>query len=129
MKCEYCENEVPNGAMRCHYCGGPVSSNASGQRIVMPVDSAGARSTEELNRRSNHAVPSRGKNKLVFILLGLFLGGFGIHNFYAGYIARGMIKVLITFVSFGLLFWISWIWAIVEVCTVRIDAVGYPFES
>lgn len=30
--------------------------------------------------------------------------------------------------SVGLLFWLSWIWTIVEICTVRIDAVGYPLS-
>lgn len=127
MKCEYCENEVTTGVNRCPCCGGPISSNLHGQMTSAPINDMGIGLPEKLNE--DCVVPHKGKNKWVFILLGVFLGGFGVHNFYAGYIARGVIKVLITIVSFGLLFWISWIWAIVEICTVRIDAVGYPFES
>lgn len=127
MKCEYCENEVSTGVMRCPYCGGPISSTLHGQMISAPINAMGTGLPEKLN--GGCVVPHKGKNKWVFVLLGVFLGGFGVHNFYAGYIARGVIKILITIVSMGLLFWISWIWAIVEICTVRIDAVGYPFES
>ncbi len=64
----------------------------------------------------------RSKNRTSFILLGVFLGAFGAHNFYAGYKGRAITQLAITLctVFFGSI--ISWIWAIVEVCIVDRDA-------
>jgi TM2 domain-containing membrane protein YozV len=56
------------------------------------------------------------------MLLGIFLGCFGAHNFYAGYTARAIAQLCITICTlfFGAI--VSWIWAIVEVCTVERDS-------
>ena len=67
------------------------------------------------------------KERLVYILLGLFLGNLGIHNFYAGYTGKAVAQLLITVLSLGWLFLIVTIWVIVDVCTVREDAQGIPF--
>ena len=69
----------------------------------------------------------RRRNRLTYILLGVLLGPFGIHNFYAGYIQRAVVQLLLTVLScfFGGV--ISWIWAIVEVCTVKQDDDGIAF--
>ncbi len=60
--------------------------------------------------------------RLTFILLGIFLGAFGAHNFYAGYGRRGSFQVVLTLVSCFQLAVITWLWAIVEVCVVSRDA-------
>ncbi|MBI1787945.1 MAG: TM2 domain-containing protein [Acidobacteria bacterium] len=62
------------------------------------------------------------KNRVAYILLGIFLGFFGAHNFYAGYTARAIAQLCITICTlfFGTI--VSWIWAIVEVCTVDRDS-------
>jgi len=71
------------------------------------------------------------KSKIGYILLGVFLGNLGVHNFYAGYIGQGLAQLLISV----FLFWtiiaipIVWIWAIVNVCTIETDALGRPFSS
>lgn len=70
------------------------------------------------------------KERVAYILLGVFLGGFGVHNFYAGYVGRAVAQLLITL----FLFWLVvpliavWIWTIVEVITVKADAKGVPFR-
>lgn len=69
------------------------------------------------------------KSGLAFILLAIFLGSLGVHNFYAGYTKKGVIQLLITVISFGFLSLISWIWAIVDIITVKQDANGVPFAS
>jgi TM2 domain-containing membrane protein YozV len=70
-------------------------------------------------------VPRR--SRLTFILLGVLLGAFGGHNFYAGYTKKAVIQLLLTVLScfFGGV--ISWIWAIVEVCIVTQDDDGIAF--
>jgi TM2 domain-containing membrane protein YozV len=63
---------------------------------------------------------------VAYILLAILVGYFGIHNFVAGYIGRGMAQLLITvFLSWTIIAPIVvWTWAIVEACTVRQDARG-----
>lgn len=68
------------------------------------------------------------KSKLAYILLGIFLGCFGIHNFYAGETGKGVAKLLITVLSLGFLSLGVWIWMIVEICTTTKDAKGLPFS-
>jgi TM2 domain-containing membrane protein YozV len=67
------------------------------------------------------------KSRQVYVLLGVFLGIFGVHNFYAGYIQRAVSQLCITLLT---CFWgaaVSWIWAIVEVCVISSDYDGVEF--
>ena len=68
------------------------------------------------------------KSRVAYVVLGVLLGSLGIHNFYAGYIGKGIAQLLISILSAGFLSLISWIWAIIEVCTVTKDAKGVPFS-
>ena len=68
------------------------------------------------------------KSKVAFVLLGVFLGSLGIHNFYVGRTKQGVIQLLITILSAGMLSLASWIWAIVDICTVNADANGVPLS-
>jgi TM2 domain-containing membrane protein YozV len=67
------------------------------------------------------------KSRLAFILLGIFLGSFGVHNFYAGYIKRGVAQLCLTVLTFFYASVIAWIWALVEVCTVDRDRDNINF--
>lgn len=42
------------------------------------------------------------KSRLVAGLLGIFLGGVGIHRFYLGFTAIGVIQIVVTIVTCGL---------------------------
>jgi TM2 domain-containing membrane protein YozV len=67
------------------------------------------------------------RNRVTFVLLGVFLGIFGMHNFYAGYNKKAAIQLALTVLTcfYGAV--ISWIWAIVEVCVISQDAEGEQF--
>lgn len=54
------------------------------------------------------------KSKTAAGLLGIFLGGLGIHNFYLGHTGKALAQLLISVLSFGLLAFISSIWGLVE---------------
>ena len=54
------------------------------------------------------------KSKLVAGLLGLFLGEFGVHKFYLGYTTEGIIMLLVTLLTGGLLAVVVWAVGIVE---------------
>ncbi len=77
----------------------------------------------------NNDIPALPKSRLAYILLALFLGTLGIHNFYAGYTGRGIAQLLLTLLSLGFLSLFVFIWVIVEICTVDKDAKGVPFLS
>ena len=48
-----------------------------------------------------------GKSKITAGILGIFLGCFGVHNFYLGYNGKAIAQLLITLLSLFLLSWVS----------------------
>ena len=46
----------------------------------------------------------------------------------AGYVGIGIAQLLITVLSFGLLCWVSWMWALIEIVVVSKNAKGIPFR-
>jgi TM2 domain-containing membrane protein YozV len=69
----------------------------------------------------------RRRSRLTYILLGVLLGAFGGHNFYAGYTKRAVVQLLLTMLTCFYGGIVSWIWAIVEVCAVTEDDDGVAF--
>jgi TM2 domain-containing membrane protein YozV len=69
------------------------------------------------------------KNKMTFVLLGALLGPLGVHNFYAGYKKKALCQLSITVLSIGYGAPMSWIWAIIDICTVECDNNGVQFSS
>lgn len=55
-----------------------------------------------------------GKSKITAGILGIFLGCFGVHNFYLGYNGKALAQLLITLLSIFLLSWVSAIWGLIE---------------
>ena len=70
------------------------------------------------------------RDRVAYVLLGVFLGTLGIHNFYAGYTGRGVAQLLITILVGWLIIPLVavWIWNLVEVITVTTDAGGVAFR-
>jgi TM2 domain-containing membrane protein YozV len=68
------------------------------------------------------------KSRLVAGLLGIFLGGFGVHRFYLGYTGIGVVQILVTIVTFGL----GSVWGLIEGIlilfgsTITTDSAGRP---
>ncbi len=54
------------------------------------------------------------KSKLTAGLLGIFLGAFGVHNFYLGYTGKAVAQLLITVLSCFILSEVSYIWGLIE---------------
>ncbi|OKL50699.1 hypothetical protein BM477_01495 [Boudabousia marimammalium] len=50
------------------------------------------------------------KSRVVAGVLGILLGGLGIHNFYLGYTKLGVIQLVLTILSFG----VASLWGFVE---------------
>lgn len=64
------------------------------------------------------AVVPQPKSKLVAGILGIFLGGLGVHRFYLGYTGIGVAQLCTTIVlgivTCGLGIWIGALWGFVE---------------
>ena len=66
---------------------------------------------------------------MTFIILGVLLGPFGAHNFYAGYNGRAFAQLAITLLTLGFAGPMTWIWAVIDVWTVDKDSQGIKFRS
>ena len=71
------------------------------------------------------------KSKLAAGLLGIFLGAFGVHNFYLGNNGKAVAQLLITILSCGILSIVSGIWGLIEgililTGSITTDAQGNP---
>ncbi|HYP46938.1 MAG TPA: TM2 domain-containing protein [Propionibacteriaceae bacterium] len=69
------------------------------------------------------------KSRLAAGLLAIFLGGFGIHNFYLGRTGIGVVQLLLTVLSFGFLAPLVWIWVIVEAILILTRSPGYATDA
>jgi LSD1 subclass zinc finger protein len=65
-------------------------------------------------------------SRAVFVVLALFLGMFGVHNFVAGYTGRGVAKLLITLFAGWLIVPLLGValWVLIEICSVSCDSDG-----
>ena len=68
------------------------------------------------------------KSRTAYIVLGVFLGAFGAHNFYAGYTGRAVGQLCLSVLTIFYLAVASWIWAIVEICIIDKDSTGLQFS-
>lgn len=104
MFCKECGNQIPDRAAICMKCGVATGNHP--------------------------ALSSSNKSRTAYVLLGLFLGCLGIHNFFAGYtgkaIAQLLISLLIGWLIIPLI--VVSIWVLIEICTVTQDAQGNQFS-
>lgn len=76
--------------------------------------------------------PVEQKSRLAAGLLGIFLGGFGVHRFYLGYNQMGIIQIVVTLLTCGA----GSIWGLIEGIMIiagaesfRCDANGVPLRD
>jgi TM2 domain-containing membrane protein YozV len=65
------------------------------------------------------------KSKLAAGLLGIFLGGFGVHRFYLGYTSIGIIQIVVTVITCG----IGSLWGFVEGILYLAGANGWTTDA
>ena len=69
------------------------------------------------------------KSKLAAGLLGIFLGTFGVHNFYLGRTGKAVAQLLISVLSLGFLSPISGIWGLIEGILILTGSNGFTTDS
>ena len=100
VMCIKCGVAKGQGNNYCHNCGKPLAPDAA---VCLNCGVA-----------NKQAPAPDAKSKLVAGLLGIFLGTFGVHNFYLGYNGKAIAQLLITLLSLFLLSWVSAIWGLIE---------------
>lgn len=141
MVCKVCGQTIPDGSTQCPFCGNQVVNGAA-QQPQQPQQ-GGYQATQP--QQPQYQQPQQGgyqpqqpqngapippgyqaKSKMAAGLLGIFLGGFGVHNFYLGYTSKAVIQIVVTVVTCG----IGSLWGFVEgiliLCgtTITTDANG-----
>lgn len=107
--CLNCGVKVGEGNKYCANCGNPVNPEAT---VCLNCGVAIQKKIEE----KKEWIPA-GKDKITAIILCLFLGAIGIHNFYLGETKKGILKIV-----FCLVFGISAILALVDLIKMITDS-------
>lgn len=102
--CNKCGSMLKAGDVYCSTCGNRTAPTSASAATV-----------------------GSGRSKLIAGLLAIFLGGWGVHNFYLGHIGRGIAQIAVTMVTFG----VGGIWGFIEgiliLCDrITVDADGNP---
>lgn len=68
------------------------------------------------------------RQKVIYAILAVLLGCFGVHNFYLGYHGRGVAQLLITVLTFGIGSIITFPWVIAELIITLTADPGTPWN-
>jgi TM2 domain-containing membrane protein YozV len=133
MKCPKCQRETFDKTRFCGWCGADMRNPF--QDSVPPPNEMSNKELNASKADDKNVFNTRNffgegkKSKLVAGLLGIFVGGLGIHNFYLGFNSRGLIQLLMSTVgSFTIIAPIfSWLWGFIE--GIQIISASKPVDS
>jgi TM2 domain-containing membrane protein YozV len=95
--CWSCASKTTPGAITCTKCGA-VLENPSPNR-TKPASATYSASASKSHPLSATSVQFSEKSRLAAGLLGIFLGGIGVHRFYLGYTGIGIIQIIVTIIT------------------------------
>lgn len=136
MYCKNCGKELLENSTVCFECGATtnfVAPNATQnvvtpatQNVVTPAPTQNVVTPTATSIRPSGPVEVKSKKRAA--IFAILLGGCGVHDFYLGFIKRGIIKILLSIVSFG---FAGAIWGVVDFIRivaggVKTDAKGNP---
>ncbi len=113
MYCRNCGSEMSNEAAVCVKCGVPAGKGKG----FCPVCGAETNPEAAVCIKCGASLEVKAadgevgnKSKLIAGLLGIFLGGWGIHNFYLGFTKKAVIQIVLSIVTCG----IAGVWGFIE---------------
>lgn len=134
MYCSNCGNNMNDGDAFCAKCGATRSiDHKTCPKCGTPIarnerfcSNCGCAVEPPVSSYSTHVQKSR----LVAGLLGILIGGIGIHNFYLGNNTRGVLQIIVTLVTCG----VGAVWGFIEgiliLCRhINYDAFGIPLKE
>lgn len=82
------------------------------------------------NNNQSYGPNQNQKSRVLAGVLGIVLGGYGVHNFYLGFTTKAILQIIVTFVTCGL----GAIWGFVEgiliLChKINVDASNLPLKD
>lgn len=123
MYCKDCGKEIEEGKEYCAECeAARNTTTATGTENVVNENT------------TNSTQTTSQKSKMAAGLFGIFLGAFGVHNFYLGYTGKAIAQLLITVLSCFTLSIVSEIWGLIEgililTGSINTDADGNPLKD
>jgi len=61
-------------------------------------------------------------------VLGILLGAFGVHNFYLGRTGVGVLQLLLTVLSLGVLSPVTWVWSVIEGILILVGSPSFATD-
>lgn len=122
MFCKYCGKEIEDGKEVCEECAlketkveETKTEEPKKEEVVVEAPKAENNNTNTNTTVNNvNTANTTQKSKLAAGLFGIFLGSFGVHNFYLGFTGKAVAQLLITVLSCGCLSPVSAIWGLIE---------------
>lgn len=102
-KCPYCQEFIQDDAIKCRFCGSMLRL-ADQPQTPPPFGNVSGGGNDDYFVRNNafDSDPVSGKSRGVAALLAIFLGGLGVHYFYLGKTAGGLLTILLSVVTCGI---------------------------
>ena len=122
----------------CTSCGAPVEEGQNNCTSCGAVIGGAQTQAQPNFQQPQYQQPVQGgveqKSKLVAGLLQIFLGSFGVHNFYLGYTGKAIAQLLITLLTCGIGSFITSIWGLIEgililTGSINVDGQGNPLAD
>ena len=116
MYCKNCGNTINENAAICVQCGCATGTGSNYCPTCGQPTAPGAAVCTNCGVALTAEAPAApgAKSKLTAGLLGIFLGVFGVHNFYLGFTGKAVAQLLISVLSCGFLSPVSGIWGLIE---------------
>lgn len=112
MFCKNCGNQIDNNAAVCVHCGVAVGQGNQFCPNCGEPTVPGAAVCVKCGTSLGVAPVQGGeaKSKTTAGILGIFLGGFGVHNFYLGYTGKAIAQIAVSLCTCGA----GAIWGLIE---------------
>ncbi len=115
MYCKNCGNQIADNAAVCLSCGVAVGNGSAYCPNCGSAAQPGAVICTNCGVSFGPVpAPAGAKSKLTAGLLGIFLGAFGVHNFYLGYTGKAIAQLLIAVLTCGIGAAATSIWGLIE---------------
>lgn len=139
MYCKNCGQYIPDNANACTSCGTLTDNTSNSGAAEAFCKNCGA----QINSNAVICVKCgcatwgnpNAKSRLAAALLAIFFAGFGIHRFYLGYTAIGLVQLLVSVLTCGIGWFFMATWSFIEgiliLCntTITTDARGVPLKD
>ncbi|MCK4983494.1 MAG: TM2 domain-containing protein [Victivallaceae bacterium] len=120
-ECQFCSELIKYHAKKCKHCGSTVD-------VMLNMLENQQQKQIQLVTVQQPALGISPFSLNMYQILAFFFGALGIHNFVVKRYSIAIIQLVLSIISFGYLVFFVWIWAFVEIFTVRKDGNGLKIQ-